>query len=84
MRQNQFLKVVRNCEKLSNEATKLNFKSRPKLIKTVQRSYKLNSQKLSENAKNCLLNCRGNIAINVEGLWSGGGFETRPPERPSI
>jgi hypothetical protein len=24
------------------------------------------------------------IAANVQGLWSGGGFETRPPERLPI
>ncbi len=24
------------------------------------------------------------IAPNEKGLWSGGGFETRPPERISI
>jgi hypothetical protein len=24
------------------------------------------------------------VTANEQGLWSGGGFETRPPERPPI
>ena len=24
------------------------------------------------------------MTTNEKGLWSGGGFETRPPERPPI
>jgi hypothetical protein len=51
--QNQVLKVVRSWEKLSNEATKQNFKSRPKLGKTVRRSNKTKLQKSSEVEKNC-------------------------------
>jgi hypothetical protein len=50
----------------------------------VQRSNKINAQKSSENAKNCPLNCRNNISANEQGLWSGGVFETRPPERLPI
>ena len=50
-RQNQFLKVVRCCKKLSNKTTKPILKSRPMLHKTVQRNDKINSQKSSDVAK---------------------------------
>ena len=41
------------AKKLSNETTKLIFKSRPKLTRIVQRSDKINSKKSSNVAKSC-------------------------------
>ena len=46
-------KVVRNCKKMSNEATKPILKSRPMSQKIVQQSNKTNSQKSSDVAKSC-------------------------------
>jgi hypothetical protein len=31
---------------------------------------------------NLMSQCRHKISANEKVLWSGGGFETRPPERP--
>lgn len=58
------LKSRPKLKKLSNEATKLIFNSRPKLQKTVRRNNKTNSQKSSENAKKLSAKCRDNIATN--------------------
>jgi hypothetical protein len=43
-----------------------------------------NCQALVKSLSDCSLKNFPMLAHNVQGLWSGGGFETRPPERLPI
>jgi hypothetical protein len=45
----------------------------------------MNVKKLDSKTIKVKCDCGSNcIATNEQGLWSGGGFETRPPERLPI